>query len=376
VLFVDYSIDLLLFKGEVKEIHGWNCAFEANIQKINALKTDAVHSSNQSLAFNDLLKGFFDFYSNFDFASFILCTRTAHALRRDEKTDLPKLSSFVNIQDAFELNHNLTANISKNTMERFKVECKGSWELLNNPSLMKKSANKCWGLILLSTKKALPLSPSNNKTEKVNKEQVENKLLKLKLFDDEKASNAESAKKNPKDFVIFLLKDCLLFEPLLGDKVITKRRKRLRVLNQICHQVDSLGLNCSPKRLKINDNNQQDGLVNRPTFICVFDENNNGNNKSTGDEEDVKLENSFQFNTNLNTWQGRRSVKRELRHQFAHLNEIELEKMTSQRVHELNLAKPEPHKKSMNFSIQFLSFPQKSQQQQASAANEDKQSGN
>ena len=116
------------------------------------------NSTIKTNSINDLLKGFFEFYSNFHFSSnAIICTRSASIIESNDKTDLTKISPYINVQDPFDLSHNLTANVSKSTVERFIIECRGSNELLTYSVMPRKSITKCWGLILLMTKKTLPV---------------------------------------------------------------------------------------------------------------------------------------------------------------------------------------------------------------------------
>ncbi len=161
------------------------------------------------------------------------------------------------------------------------------------------------------------------------------------------------------EFVLFLLKDCLMFERLEGDRMIKQTRKRFRGLNQICDQVDLLGLNASPKRLKTANNSNVE--VNKPsnTYVCVFDEslNNNADKLEDEDEEGTgtgeKSANalSFQIHTPANTWQGRRAVKRQLKQkQATQVSELEMEKLTSQNLASLN---PATGFKPINFKIDF-----------------------
>lgn len=136
-------------------VHGWNCAYETDINKIQKLRPK--NSLNPS--FNDLLKGFFEFYSKYEFNKndrpLIISTCKAQVITTE--TPLTKVTGVFDMQDPFDLSHNISANISQKTLEHFIEECKGSNELLEYGKNPKKSENKCWGLILLMTKKILPL---------------------------------------------------------------------------------------------------------------------------------------------------------------------------------------------------------------------------
>ncbi|CAF1021580.1 unnamed protein product [Brachionus calyciflorus] len=323
--------DLSKITSKVVEIHGWNCAFEEKIDKIKS--NFPLQNFTPLGSINDLLKGFFEFYSQFSFNDKIIQTRWATLSTDLKKTDLSKLSNFINIQDPFDLNHNLTFSIPKSTFEKFQLESKGSNELLQYGVEPKRSSTKGWGLILLTTKKSLPINHNG-------KELIEKSLINLRIDEDKNTAENISLRKAI-DFVMFLMTDCLLFEKL--DPQSLKPKKRLRVLNQICDRVDSLGLNCSPKRLRIGTSDDP----NKPTqtYVCVIDESLNNN----GDEEkeESKTLASFYLNVCKNTWQGRRSVKRELIKQNSSMNELDLEKRVSEKL----CAKME---KPINFRIEFM----------------------
>lgn len=258
----------------------------------------------------------------------MICTRTAKLVPITESNEISKTSDFMNMQDPFDLSHNISVNLCKNSLERFVFECKGSSDLLQYSNPPKKSASKGWGLILLMTRKAVPvLSPnSSTKLALMTKDLVEKSLVKLKLFDDDQMHNNENENniKKPElvsqineisvrraiDFVLFLLNDCLMLNKVNQEDFIAQKRKRIPVLNQICDKVDSLGLNCSPKRLKINSADPEKPNLN--TYVCVIDENlnNNGKDHPDDDEKNQKLIASFQLQAVKNTWQGRRALKK------------------------------------------------------------------
>lgn len=321
---------------KVNEIHGWNCAFEDDISKIKSLFPSQNFSilPNQ----NDLLKGFFEFYSQVSFEKEIFLTRDAKIVSIDKKTELTKLSQFINIQDPFDLGHNLTVNIPKSTLERFNLECKGSSELLQYGQEPKRSANKGWGLILLTTKKSLPVF--NN-----TKELVEKSFINLKIEDPKKIPEKISLRKAI-DFVMFLLTDCLLFQKLDPNSIKEKPKKRTRILNQICDKVDSLGLNCSPKRLRTGMASQD---PNKPTqtYVCVIDESLNNNCEVEFESDEANILASYYLSVVKNTWQGRRPAKRDLIKNVSGLNDLEIERKTSEKLFEV------PNDEPINFKIQF-----------------------
>lgn len=296
---------------------------------------------------NDLLKGFFEFYSQFSFEKEIFLTRDVKTVLTENKTELSKLSQFINIQDPFDLSHNLTVNIPKSTLERFVLECKGSNELLQYGQEPKRSANKGWGLILLTTKKSLPVF--NN-----NKDLVEKSLINLKIEDPKKMPENISLRKAI-DFVMFLLTDCLLFQKMDPTTIKEKPKKRTRILNQICDKVDSLGLNCSPKRLRTGEASSTDGSRPTQTYVCVIDESLNNNCEIEFESDEAKTLASYYLSVVRNTWQGRRPVKRDLIKNFSELNDLDLERRTSEKLFENSKDKPVNFKIQFSYSEEFLS---------------------
>ena len=316
------------------------------MEKLKSFKPVMVDDGVHSL--NDLLKGFFDFYATIHSSlqsgsPLTICTQNAKIAQQE--TELDKLTDFINIQDPFDWSHNLTANVTRGIWERFFVECKGSNEILEYAKPPRKSLTKCWGLILLMTKKVIPvLSP---KISISGKELLEKSMLELKLFNEQQSNempSSEASIKKSIEFVLFLLKECLMFEQLSCEDMSAKKRKRFKVLNQICDQVDSLGLNCSPKRLKINNSSTEAGNA----YICVVDEKLNNNQEDTDGAANVIA--TYQINVPHNTWQGRRAVKRELKQKDSSLSSLELEKLISQKLIDLNQAKPG---KEIAFNIVF-----------------------
>jgi hypothetical protein len=351
-------------KDKVNDIHGWNCAFEEDTLKIKMLK----ESSLVHRPLDELLRGFFDFYATFQFHphplssppsfaasaashnAFIISTRKAQVMHSTRDTHLSKLSAYINVQDPFDLSHNLTGNISKNTLQRFIVECKGSSDLMQQQNFMesKKAQTKCWGLMLLMTRKALPIMSASNTT---NISIVASDLLKSceksqtdsAVSDNQEQSIEQLSVRKAIEFVMFILKECLLFEQLNNaEEMVIKKRKRIKALNQICDQVDSLGLSCSPKRLKTNQDPNK--LTN--TYVCLIDEslNNNGNSgaDNVAEEDEEENENvdgkttkrvaNYILAIKHNTWQGRRAVKRDIKQHSPQSDDMELEIMTSKKL--------------------------------------------
>jgi hypothetical protein len=352
------------------EVHGWDCAFETDLEKIRASKPANLKQSsqiNEATCFNDLLKGFFEFYSSFKFSESssaatasstaslnIVSTRSAQVLslsRSELKTSsLTKFSDFINMQDPFDLSHNLTANISSGTVDRFVFECRSSNKQLTYSTFPRKSLIKSWGLTLLMTKKALPIATATTHSTKISTagpDSVEVKVV-------ESTSNKKEI-----NFVLYLLKNCLHMENLVGDKMISlKRKKPLKVLNQICDQVDSLGLNCSPKRLRIDVG--KDASKSNSVYVSLTAEQTASQEDLDEDEAGLinnnneKLIETYQFSAKYNTWQGRRPLKRELKQKNANMPELELEELTTRRLVERQTKEADKSFETINFSVQFL----------------------
>lgn len=93
--------------------------------------------------------------------------------------------------------------------------------------------------------------------------------------------------------------------------MVAMKRKRLRILNQICDKVDSLGLTRSPKKLKTENG-----------FSDTVDQ----------DSDKESIISSYQFKINGSTWKGRRTVRRDLKQQTSQLNPYQVEKLISQKL--------------------------------------------
>lgn len=297
---VDYLSEL---KGETKLIHGWNVSFENDTKRINFEK-------NEPLGLTILLKGFFEFYASFAFDVCVLSVRKG-GIENITSTLISKCSH-INLQDPFDLAHNLSVNISEKTLGKFKSECSKSFELLKHCLTPKKNSNKCWGLSILLTKKTLELS-CNNKNATLN--DTSSLMAKIKL-----QSPLSSDLKEVK-FIANLLKNGLLFDSLSeNDSTPSKiKRKRAPVLNQICDKVDVMGINnSSPKRLRV-DNEK---------FLPILNTENIEN-------EDISNQQQYQSylaKVTKNTWLGRRNIKRELQKQKTDTDFFTFERMVSERV--------------------------------------------
>ncbi|KAG7199396.1 hypothetical protein KM043_014027 [Ampulex compressa] len=105
-----------------------------------------------SVDFNDLLRGFFDYYANFDYINLVVCPLMGYAVRKKHFTQpqqLPKemapyklsltksnpyhfrIDSLMCIQDPFDLAKNITAGVRNIVLLHFKEYCSKSALLLN-----------------------------------------------------------------------------------------------------------------------------------------------------------------------------------------------------------------------------------------------------
>lgn len=339
---------LATLAADKKLIHGWNCAFETNVDRIRAefKKVENGFSETEEPSFIHLLKGFFEFYSSFNFNSTVL-SPGAGAVETTSASLISKASS-INVQDPFDLSHNLAANVNEKTVERFKSECYQSTSVLKHNTSPRKSANKCWGLSTLLTRKPLEYVPAKSSNNADNS-------FKLKLI-----SKISDDKREIK-FTEHLLKDCLMFDEVCEQKDIslkTIKRKRAPALNQICAEVDSLGLNCSPKRIKVSTNPEE--------YVCVLESGEKVtelyNSDDEGDNVQKKIEACYHVNVNHNTWLGRRNVRRDLQKQITtEISALELEKMISRKILE-QMDESQNYKSApLEFRILFLSETDESQ---------------
>ncbi|KAL0281605.1 UNVERIFIED_CONTAM: hypothetical protein PYX00_002541 [Menopon gallinae] len=133
------------YTGKEKIIAGWNCGFTTNeedLPKFNNTKSVA-----------ELLVGFFNFWTNFDFADNVVCPLTGKPLKRDALRHLhldalpPPYQKYISnietknyhienspisIMDPFDLNHNLTKCFPTISLRLFIYLCRVSARLLSN----------------------------------------------------------------------------------------------------------------------------------------------------------------------------------------------------------------------------------------------------
>lgn len=105
-------------------------------------------------SFDQLLRGFFTFYGNFNYKDYVICPLIADTVEKKDFIDILKLPKAMNlyveyiqesakntgfridsamcIQDPIELSHNLTKAVDPLTLRAFKQYCKLSVNILNN----------------------------------------------------------------------------------------------------------------------------------------------------------------------------------------------------------------------------------------------------
>lgn len=171
------------------------------------------------------------------------------------------------------------------------------------------------------------------------------------------------------DFVLYLVKECLLFDSLNSEQMSNKKRKRAKILTQICTGVNVMEIEAgvksntsSNKRLKttpipastssssdVNNNKNKGGASNSSSS----DTDESAADAAAGNGVEIldkKTVSKFVLSAKRNTWIGRRSLKRELRGQEASLGKIELEKLCSRKLWEQN----EHVSKEIDFELEFL----------------------
>lgn len=125
------SIESLSNSQEKLLIDDWDFSFCDEIDKIE--------KSKNTLSIDELVRSFFGFYSYFNFTGCVICPRTAtkqlkstfDPLIKDNKQQFV-LSKFCCIQDPFELNFNLTANMRQVVFDGLINAFKRTWNYLKD----------------------------------------------------------------------------------------------------------------------------------------------------------------------------------------------------------------------------------------------------
>ncbi|XP_077311973.1 speckle targeted PIP5K1A-regulated poly(A) polymerase isoform X2 [Lithobates pipiens] len=128
------------------DIDGWDCTFPSDPTQIQPSKNE------QSLGC--LLSEFFSFFASLDLRSSILCPRDGVILTLPFTSPPPswadgfRLGRF-NVQDPFELSHNVCSNVSSKTARNFSSQCISAAKTCRLLLYSVRSSSRPWGIILL-----------------------------------------------------------------------------------------------------------------------------------------------------------------------------------------------------------------------------------
>ncbi|XP_064359266.1 speckle targeted PIP5K1A-regulated poly(A) polymerase [Dromaius novaehollandiae] len=138
-------------------VEGWDCSFPRD--------ASALGSSANAESPGSLLAEFFRVFGDYDFAGRVISLREGRALPLPsallaEAGGRLKLGPF-NLQDPFELSHNVAANVTEKTAARFGRCCRDAAKYCRSLQYRRKSAKgKAWGLVRLFRPGALePAGP-------------------------------------------------------------------------------------------------------------------------------------------------------------------------------------------------------------------------
>ncbi|NXG58213.1 STPAP polymerase, partial [Hemiprocne comata] len=128
-------------------VAGWDCTFPRD--------PAALEPSTNTQSPSSLLAEFFHFFADFDFPGRVISLREGRALPLDHHPPLPglaegfKLGPF-NLQDPFELDHNVAANVTAKTASRFTRCCRDAAKYCRSLQYRQKSTKgRVWGLTRL-----------------------------------------------------------------------------------------------------------------------------------------------------------------------------------------------------------------------------------
>ncbi|XP_038634746.1 speckle targeted PIP5K1A-regulated poly(A) polymerase isoform X1 [Scyliorhinus canicula] len=127
-------------------IDGWDCTFPSDRSK--------VEPSANSEALCGLFTEFYKFYSQFDFAGTVISLRKGKVhLVTDfigPESDKNLRLGPINIQDPFELSHNVSGNINERTGQKFKRQLDEAFKYCRSLQYQRKSnKGKIWGIVRL-----------------------------------------------------------------------------------------------------------------------------------------------------------------------------------------------------------------------------------
>lgn len=127
-------------------IDGWDCSFASDSTQFPA-------SENQQ-SLSSLLSEWFCYFSSLDLQSNILCPRDGLLVPIPISSPPPvwmegfRVGSF-NVQDPFELKHNVCGNVSSRIARRFSTQCSSAAKTCRSPLYQLRSPSRPWGITLL-----------------------------------------------------------------------------------------------------------------------------------------------------------------------------------------------------------------------------------
>ncbi|XP_068116341.1 speckle targeted PIP5K1A-regulated poly(A) polymerase [Hyperolius riggenbachi] len=127
-------------------IDGWDCTFPSDPTQLPAT------TNEENLGC--LLADFFSFFTTLDLHSSILCLRDGLIITLPFTSPLPswaegfRLGPF-NVQDPFELSHNVCSNVSLKTARNFLAQCIDAVSFCRSPFYHLRSPPRPWGITLL-----------------------------------------------------------------------------------------------------------------------------------------------------------------------------------------------------------------------------------
>ncbi|XP_053133654.1 speckle targeted PIP5K1A-regulated poly(A) polymerase-like [Hemicordylus capensis] len=132
--------------GEQTVVDGWDCSFPKDSAR--------WESSGNTESLCSLLAGFFQVFGDYDFAGSVISLREGRPLTlpsflASEAGSRLKLGPF-NLQDPFELDHNVAANVNEKTALRFQRCCQNAAKYCRSLQYQRKSSKgRAWGLVRL-----------------------------------------------------------------------------------------------------------------------------------------------------------------------------------------------------------------------------------
>ncbi|XP_018113141.2 speckle targeted PIP5K1A-regulated poly(A) polymerase [Xenopus laevis] len=127
-------------------IDGWDCSFPSD--------TTQVKESGNQQSLSSLLAEFFSFYASLDLHLLILCPCNGLTVPLPFSSSPPAWSHGfrlgpLNIQDPFELSHNVGGNVSSRTTRRFISHCVAAARICRSPNYNLHSPSRPWGITLI-----------------------------------------------------------------------------------------------------------------------------------------------------------------------------------------------------------------------------------